>query len=351
MKRSIFVFCLITILVFAGGCAEEHMPGPVTHQITDGAYILSEGTNASNSKLSFYSVVNDSFYQSIYSGSLAYPDGLMLLEGNLYLVEQGPVYGGNGKLYKLDSAGNTLLTSAPFGSSPYSLGISYFKVYVTNGPGSNVSVFDYSTLNLIKEIGVGVYPQEILATVNKVFVCNTSAYNGQSDSTVSVINSLTDSISAVITLRKDPTSITESFENNANIVYAGCQGGGGMIYKIDWSSLNKLDSFSLSNGFDKDMVYHNGSIYYISALNNIDKLDLASRTVSTVVMNPGSGAYFYGYNFDEINLKHYVLDAKNFQANGSLNIYSSSGSLERSFTAGVGPRRVVFKKGTAYGGS
>jgi YVTN family beta-propeller protein len=275
-----------------------------------------------------------------------------LYQGNLYLVEQGPNFGGNGKLYKLDSAGNIINSSNPFGSSPYSLGISYYKIYVTNGPASSISVLDFASLNLIKQIDVGVYPQEILATVNKVFVCNTSAYGGQADSTVSVIDVITDSVISVISLRKDPTSIAESFENGANYIYVGCQGGGGVIYKIDWATFNKLDSFSLANGFDKDMVCSNNAVYYISASNNIDKLDLATRNVSTVVTNPSPGtSYYYGYNLDIINMKHYVLDAANFQVNGQLLIYSSSGTLEKSFNTGVGPRRIIFKMGTAQGGS
>jgi len=53
--------------------------------------------------------------------------------------------------------------------------------------------------------------------------------------------------------------------------------------------------------------------------------------------------YFYGYGFDFINKKHYVLDAKSFIVNGSLSIFSENGSLESSYTTGNVPRRVLFK--------
>ncbi|HEY3251038.1 MAG TPA: hypothetical protein VGK25_07955, partial [Ignavibacteria bacterium] len=277
---------------------------------------------------------------------------LLLYGDYIYLVEQGPNFGGPGKLYKLDLSGNMVLSSQPFGSSPYSLAIANNKIYITNGPGSNVSILDINNLNVINTISVGVYPQEILSVNNKIFVCNTSAFGGNSDSTVTVINAVTDSIMTTLTLRKDPTSVSfDQFSINQIYIYAGCQGGGGIIYKIDFNTLNKIDSFNVANGFDKDMNAEIGLIYFISASNNIDRLDPVTRIVTTQITNPDSVSYFYGYNFDKLNGKHYILDAKNFLVNGSLYIYNNTGALEKTFTTGVGPRRVIFKTSTGSGGS
>ena len=346
-----FIFASFYIITILSGCAEEQFISPLLIPYSNGAYILSEGTNPSNSKLSYYSLTNDTFYQSIYSGSLAYPDGILLHEDKLFIAEQGPVFGGQGKLYSLDTNGSLLFSSSPFGSSPYSIALTGVKVYVTNGPGSSVSVLNINGLSYIKDIQVGVYPQEILFASGKILVCNTSAFNGAADSTVSVINPSTDSVINKVYLRKDPTSIISAVHDNSLEIFAGCQGGGGVIYRLESISLDKLDSFFIPSGFDKDMVYHNGFIYFISGANNIDRLNLTDRTVTTVILNSGNPMYIYGYNFDIINQTHYVLDARNFQVNGSLLIYSQSGTLEKTYTTGVGPRRVVFKTGTTTGGS
>ncbi len=351
INAFLFVFASLIILTSFNGCGDENIVNNLVTTVTNGAYIVSEGTSPSNSRLSFYSTTRDSFYQNIYSGSLAYPDGLELFNGDLYLVEQGPTFGGNGKIYLLDSNGGLKISSNPFGSSPYSIALTNERAYVTNGPGSKVSVLELRNLTFVQDISVGAYPQEIISSSGKIFVCNMSAFGGNSDSTVSVIDINTNSVVNTIVLRKDPSSIKSVVGVGGNDIYIGCQGGGGIIYKVNAETSSKIDSFSLPNGFDKDLCVYNGSVYFISAANNIDKLDLSARTVTTFITNPGSPSYFYGYNIDIINGKHYVLDAKNFTVDGSLYIYSSSGNLERTFTTGVGPRRVVFKTGVESIGS
>ncbi|MFI5211670.1 MAG: hypothetical protein ACHQIH_02215, partial [Ignavibacteria bacterium] len=99
-----FVFVSVFVLTQFNGCGDEDIVNPVFVQVTDGAYILSEGTNPTNSALSFYSVDRDSFYQDIYSGDLAYTDGIEMWGGDVFIVEQGN-FGGSGRLYQLDSNG------------------------------------------------------------------------------------------------------------------------------------------------------------------------------------------------------------------------------------------------------
>jgi hypothetical protein len=199
---------------------------------------------------------------------------------------------------------------------------------------------------------VGAYPQELIAVNSKIYVCNTSVFGGASDSTVSVIDVASDSVVSTLVLRKDPTSIAWMEENNKNVVYVGCQGGGGVIYKIDAQTSVKMDSMQVPNGFDKDICAVSGNLYYISASNNIDMLVFPSKTVTTVVTNPAPGTvYFYGYGKDPFSGDHFVLDAGNFSVDGKLYIYNSQGVLQRTFSTGVAPRRIIFKKGSESGGS
>src|SRR4030095_7673219 len=343
MKKLILVLLVFASIIYFNSCGEEDIITPVHFQVTDGAYILSEGTSPTNSALSFYSVDRDTFYKDIYNGNLVFSDGIEMYNGDLLVVEQG-AFGGPGKLYQLDSNGGLKRSSNPFGTNPYSIAVPGQRAYITNGPSGKVSVIDLNNLSFMQDITVGVYPQEILFCNGSIYVCNISAFGGAADSTVSVINPNSNTVVSTIVLRKDPTSIKCAEQNNGLVLYAGCQGGGGIIYKIEVNTHNKLDSFNVPNGFDKDLIYEDGAIYFISGSNNIDKLDLTTRTVTTFITNPGSSAYFYGYNYDNVNKKHYVLDAKTFTVDGSLYIYSQSGILEKTFVAGVGPRRVYFKK-------
>jgi len=166
-------------------------------------YVLSEGGfSAGTSMLSLFDVQSNNFTQSIFfPGNIGlYPDGLVYHEGYLYLTEQGN-YVSSGKIYKLDTLG-TVINSATIGTNPFSLAIANDNIYITNGPASNVSVLKLNDLSFVKDITVGVYPQNILSFNNKIFVANNSLYGGASDSTVSVIDPVSNTVIAKIDCKK-----------------------------------------------------------------------------------------------------------------------------------------------------
>ncbi|MBS1492133.1 MAG: T9SS type A sorting domain-containing protein [Bacteroidetes bacterium] len=332
MKKILLLIITFFILIISNSNAQNTK-----------AYILSEGGGAPGSgKLSTYTYNGNSFSLSITNpGNLGlYPDGIAKYNSTLFVCEQGG-FGGQGKIYRMDSTG-LVLNSQSFGTNPYSVAIANNKIYATNGPASKVTVLNISALSSIKEIPVGVYPQEILGYQNKIYVCNTSAFGGNRDSSVSVINAITDSVIARIYFEREPTSLAIS---NDGKILVGCNGFDGKIYKIDPATLQIVDTYLISNGFDKDISVDKNSnnVYFIDYANNISSLNLLTRQVITFITNNSpASSFFYGYNYDYTNNRHFVLDAKNFVVSGSLNIYGPSGSLLQTFTTGVAPRRVIF---------
>jgi YVTN family beta-propeller protein len=335
MQKLVLVILAVIILFSAGASYSQNTK----------AYILSEGSGAPGSaKFSSYTYSGNSFTLNIFTpGNLGlYPDGIAKYNSNIFITEQGG-FGGQGKIYRMDSTG-LVLSSQPFGTNPYSIAVQNNKVYVTNGPVSKVMVLNPATLSTIKEITVGVYPQEILGYQNKVFVCNTSVFGGARDSSVAVINTLTDSVIGRIYFPYEPTSLAIS---NDGKLLVSCYSFDGKIYKIDINTLQIVDTYILPHGFDKDMAVDKNSdnVYYINFDNNIERFNLSTRTSSVIITNPSPfSSFYYGYNFDYTNNKHFVLDAKNFSVSGSLKIYGLEGNLEQTFTTGVAPRRVIFDK-------
>jgi YVTN family beta-propeller protein len=356
MKKTIIVFPALSILLFLAviftSCQSDNPVtvnnNPVVQIATSkGAYVLSEGSFTTGSaRLSLYSSVKDTFYSSIFSnGALGlFPDGMLVTTYNVYVTEQGS-FNGPGKVHKLDTSGRVVLSSAPFGKNPYSLAIANNKIYVTNGPAGNVSVLDQNSLAEIKTITVGAYPQEIFELGYTIFVGNKSVFGGTQDSTISVIDAAKDSVIKTITVRKDPSSIAY---RNGGKIYVGCPDPANIIYTIDASTFNKIDSVVSPLGFVSDISVdiNSSNIYFIGGLSGsadkIVKLDMSNKTFTTII-TANSGSTFYGYGFDYYNMKHYVLDAKNFQVDGSLYIYDINNSLQRTFATGISPRRVVFK--------
>jgi YVTN family beta-propeller protein len=349
--KKLFIFFGLILTINITGCNNDEVINPVIVGTEDeGAYVLNEGSfnGPGTAKLSFYNLSSNTFTENIFNpGQLGNtPDGLILNGNNLFIAEQGNT-GAAGKIYKTDTNG-TVILSNDIGTNPYSLTIANGKIYVTNGPAGNVSVADINTLTTIATVPVGVYPQEILAIGNKVFVCNTSIFMGATDSTVSVIDAAANQVIATIKVRQTPSSLAKT---NDGKLLVGCPGSTatGIIYKIDPDNYSKLDSFSIGNGFasgfDKDIAVDANSddIYFISAVNNIVRLNLTTKTPEIFIANNDPSSYYYGYNFDSRNRMHYVADAKNFVNSGSLSVYGGTGNLINTFTTGVAPRRIVIK--------
>lgn len=343
MQKIYLLLFLIPILIT--GCDRSNIitPEPPPSVSITGAYILSEGGfSPGTASLSFYDIPDNIFTENIFNpGQFGlFPSGIIRHNGFLYVTEQGN-FGSPGKVYKLDSNGTVLVENPSVGMNPYGITISNGKVYVTNGPASNVSVLDENNLSLITTIPVGVYPQEITSQSNRVYVCNTSAFGGADDSTVSVINAQTDIVEKTITVRKDPTSIVV---NNDFRIVVGCGGGSGMIYLIDKDTLGIVDSAFISDGFGKEIAVdkESSNIYFISGNGNIVRLNQQNKFTEIIIQAPVT-SFYYGYNFDWRNRKHYVLDARNFVTQGRMDIFAIGGTFERTITTGIAPRRVIFK--------
>ncbi|HRE42031.1 MAG TPA: T9SS type A sorting domain-containing protein [Ignavibacteria bacterium] len=334
-------FLLVFISLFLSGTSSA--------QISK-AYVLCEGGFSSNSsRLGMYNILQNNYNGNIFTpGNLGlYPDGLIYHQNYLYLLEQGG-FGGEGKIHKLDTNG-TVVMSRSFGVNPYSLAISNGKIYTTNGSSRKVIVLDLNSFNTVKEITVGVYPQEIVSVGNRVIVANNSLFGGDQDSSISVIDCQNDSAISRVFFRTEVSSLAIS---NDGKVFIGCSGDKGRIYKFDPVSLQRLDSFQLSSGFEDDLTADRNSndVYYINYFNGISKLNLISKQVTDIINNPDpANVYFYGYNYDYSMNKHYVADAKSFVVNGALRIYNSAGVQENSFATGIAPRRIVFNVPSGVG--
>ena len=316
----------------------------VSAQQLNKVYVLSEGgASAGTSTLSMLNAQSNEFTQSIFNpGNIGlFPDGLVSYEGNIYITEQGN-FGGSGKIYELDSTG-TMLKSAIVGTNPYSLAIANNKIYITSGPAGNVSVLNLNDFSFVKNIKVGAYPQEIIAKNNFIFIANNSVWGGASDSTVSVIAADLDSVISTIVVKLNPSSLAIS---NDGFLLVGCPGNDSLavIYKVDLTSFAKVDSFLIPGyGFGKDISIDKNSdeIYFKGSTNDIVGLNLLTKNVTRVV-DAKSVTFTYGYGYDYSNGVHYLLDAKDFSANGSLITYGSDGTLLHTYETGIAPRRVLF---------
>ncbi|MBN8568621.1 MAG: YncE family protein [Ignavibacteria bacterium] len=350
MKFTLNLLLLLTAsLIFIQGCYRDEILTPTNpsnqpHKF--GVYVLSEGRGLTDqSALSFLSFYNDDFSYNItfptYLG--LYPDGIINYNSTtLYVTERGSA-NGPGKIYKIDTNG-IILASNNIGLNPYSITANNGKAYCTNGPDSSVSVVDLNSLSEIKRIKVGLYPQEILALNNRVFVANTKITGGGTDSSISVIDAISDTQIDKFKVNISPSSLAISKDG---FLLAGTSGNGGMIYKINPVTYSKIDSFFVNSITIKDINvdYNSNYVYFISNNNSIVQLDVGTKAFTTIitstVANPLS--YVNGYAFDVKNRKHYLADAKDFSSYGYLYKYNSASRIESGYQTGIDPRRILIR--------
>jgi YVTN family beta-propeller protein len=261
--------------------------------------------------------------------------------GNLYITEQGN-FNAAGKIYKTDMNG-TVVVQNSVGKNPYSLCAANNKLYITNGPVSKISVVEPNSLGTIKEITVGVYPQEIISYNNKVLVCNTSAYGGASDSTISIIDANSDEVVKTLKVAKDPSGL--AITNDGKLLVASADPGG-KIYIFGANNYNLVDSLFSPFGFSKDFSIDklSNNVYFIGINSEVIKLNLDTKTFTKFITKPTADSFIYGYVYDYVGQKHYLADAKNFTSAGNLLVYNANGTMSKSIMAGVAPRRIIVNK-------
>jgi YVTN family beta-propeller protein len=187
------------------------------------SYVIRAEWNGKN-----ISIVKPYIYEAVKPAESALPNELLVTEESgspvLYIV-----FNGNNTLEKLDLASGKTIWSVPTGVAPYGIVAANKKLYVTNWAGSvpdkmdtdvagvpwgsakvdpetgatregTVSVINPSTGQFLKEIKVGLHPNDIIAGPSDDFVF---VANANSD-LVSVINTKTDEVSEQISVRLFP---------------------------------------------------------------------------------------------------------------------------------------------------
>lgn len=341
LKKSFIFIGLIVAALFT--CCSRDTIINITGSNTGTVYVLYEGGQNPGSgdysliDLSIGTISND-VYKNSNSGQLLnqYPDGVRLSDSALYLTAQGS-FGNEGTIYKINARTNVLVSAHNAVINGYSIDISGTKGFVTSGPSGKVLVFDLATLIIIDTISVGVYPQEILAYNDKVYVGNQSVFGGAEDSTVSVIDANTNQVIATVIVGKDPNSIVLLDDGRIMVSSSGAN----RVSIINGTSLQASVNtpVSFSGGL---AVGNSNRVYLSSGPNTVSLIDASNLTV-TNFLTADSVVNVYGIGFDKNNNRLYLADAKNFTSNGEVFIYDSNANFVAKYTTGVAPRRIIFK--------
>lgn len=205
------------------------------------------------------------------------------------------------------------------------------KLYVTNAISKAVTVYDAKTFAYIASIPVGKTVEKIVTANGKLYVTNAAYGSGKE---VTVINASNNTISKTLILEDGINSIEE---NNGNVYVLAGNSTGSKLYKINSSTDNStsIESTTLKGALNMDI---DGDKIYYTKGTGVYAINLNATTFSDTALfsvKDSSWSTFYGFGVIDGNI--YSGDANGFTADGTVTVYSSTGSVLKTLTVGIGP--------------
>lgn len=225
------------------------------------------------------------------------------------------------------------------------------KGYVTNWGDGGVTTDDYvATLNLTNytvsgTIPVAEGPERIVENDGNLYVAHQGGYGY--GNTISVISSTLNAVTNTVAVGDVPNSL----QVKDGSLYVICGGKAawtmdetlGKLVKINLASNAVSSSINFAAGNHPSNLYiADNSIYYTQD-SDVFKMGLSDSSLPTTSLFSTFGQGVYGvYSFAVENNKIYVGDAADYNSNGKVYIYSTTGTLENEFTVGVIPAGFYF---------
>jgi hypothetical protein len=262
----------------------------------------------------------------------------------------------NGKAYLVvNNAGKVIVTDARtfvqsgevsgLGLPRYFLPVSGVKAFISqwgnDGLTGSVAVLNLNTLTIEKTIPTGTAAERMLVHNGKVFVTNTYGFLGR-DSSVAVVDIAAEKVEKKIVVGDNPNAIqldkngaiwvvcaghVEDFTNPNNPLNTP-----GRLVKIVNESVaaSYLLPGSGSNlviDSNKERLFYlvDGAVYDFSISQN------------SLNAQPFASGYFYALGFDPEEVRLLASDAKDFQSNGEIKVFSLDGTVHHSIPAGIIP--------------
>ena len=348
-------FLLFSIIVIAASCKKDDTPVTPPAKASTGLYILSEGTfGANNTTLTYYNFSNSTattdFFANANSSKLGDTgNDILIYGGKIYIVMNGSSYvevadATTAKnISKIDFKTGTGAARQPRFAAGYKN-----KILVSSYDGT-VAVIDTASLTVDKYIPVGLNPEQIVVSGDKLYVANSGGLSPKFDSTVSVIdlNSFTET--KKITAGVNPGGITA---DDAGNIYVACTGDYGSIMpklvKINTSTGAIVKSADTAVGkikFYNGLLYVTGGYFGSPNLRTLSTADFKQSSTNfitdgTVVKQP------YGLNIDVANGDVYVTDAVDYKSSGQVFCFDKTGKKKFSFSVspGINPNSVAIIK-------
>lgn len=344
-------FIAILMVVFQIGCSDEIGEQKKEKSIytePDGVFIVNEGQYmAGNGSISFYkstdkTVSNHLFYSVNGRSPGDIPQFLAFKDETAYLVVNNSNF-----IEVIDLKDFKNVATITGLDMPRQISVHNDQAFVTQIGSSDIAVIDLNENRVVKTIQGLKSSDHILRSGNKLFVANwTSFYINKPNNTIMVYDTETLSLIDSIVVTKEPNSMVIDSQQRIWVLSSGG------FMEEEYPALTCIDPNTLSIvktlEFPSKSLYPSlltisfdgSTLYYVD--HDIFSLSVNDIELPSNVFIGAAGRSIYGLDVDPVNGEIYVADAKDFQQDGEIFRYSSSGQLIDNFTVGINPSGFFF---------
>jgi YVTN family beta-propeller protein len=354
------LYLLMTASLFVISCTKDDDPiqketakGPYH----DGVFITNEGSFMNNNgSVSFYAYQDDEDFgmvaDSVYNDIFQTVNGRGLGD----VVQSISLYDSLAFIVVNNSNKVEVVTSANFKEYNVITGISQPRYVVANGTTAYVSawgdggvvyVVNLNNFSVSSTIKVGNGPEKMLIDGDKLYVANSGGLG--SDSTITIIDMNTNNKVDSLIVGGNPKSIVKAKDGSKWVLCHGIVEYSYIDYSITRETPSQLVQLNTTNQITKtiqisdiehpstldinpagDKLYFGGGYGY-PGIKGYD-LKNTSATISDIADDDA-----YGFLVEPNSGELFVFLSPTFTDNGQLKRYTSSGTLIKTYTLGIGP--------------
>jgi YVTN family beta-propeller protein len=214
------------------------------------------------------------------------------------------------------------------------------RIYLTRLYLNSIYIVDLLSLNVLDSIAVGLNPQGLLIVGSELYVCNSGYGTSRS---VSVVDLNADTVKATITAGEGPTSAAVAPDGK---IWIACTGISfpppttpGSVFIIDPVSRTPVDSILFSENLNGAIGMGRNGYAFVAGATGVYRIHLATKNVTSNYI-PGN---YYALAVQEASGDILVTDAKTFNVDGDLYVFSDNGVQKRKRIVGKVPGAIAFK--------
>lgn len=353
MKNFLYKSGFFALIVMASACSDDPPPssGPT---VSEKVVIVNQGPSANGTgSVSFYDPEGQGLQHNIFQKANSYIAGNVLKsifvdeDANLVFL----VLAGSGEIQIVDRESYKVVGRILNLLSPrYVVKATNNKYYITDWEIKGVHVYNHVKGEVTTTVLTGIGPERMLAYDNKVFVANSGGIF--SDSTVTVIDAMADTVLAQLATGHNPNSMQLDSDNLLWVLGSGILDQSdpfastpGTLTAFDPDSLLPRDTVIFTDNIIKPhglQVNSSGTAMFMldnPFIGSVRRFDIATRVApsSTIITGP-----FNSIGYDPLKRNIYTSYYTSTVTPGIVYRYGEDGSPIHTFTAGLAPDNFAF---------